>query len=101
MLLIKADFLVTSTKTAKLDFGLPYHEFKICWLEPSLPDPDTAPLNRGSLNRGSTVLSGRLLLRSLGTIDFCDVTETNPYDVTEINLAVNDRTQGERKGLGN
>ena len=44
MLEIKADFLVTSTKTAKLDFGLPYHEFKICSLEPSLPDPDTAPL---------------------------------------------------------
>ena len=44
MLLIKADFLVTSTKTAKLDFGLLYHEFKICLLESSLPDPDTAPL---------------------------------------------------------
>ena len=34
MLEIKADFLV-----------VPYHEFKICSLEPSLPDPDTAPLN--------------------------------------------------------
>ena len=39
--------------------------------------------------------SGRLLLRSLGTIGFRDVTETNhrvhPCDVTEIKLAVNDR----------
>ena len=35
---------MTSTKTAKLDFGLPYHEFKICSLEPSLPDLDIAPL---------------------------------------------------------
>ena len=40
MLLIKTDFLVTSTKTAKLDFGLPYHDIKICSLEPSLPDTD-------------------------------------------------------------
>ena len=45
MLLIKADFLVTSTKTAKLDFSL----FRICLLEPSLPDPDTAPLKQKSL----------------------------------------------------
>ena len=36
---------MTSTKTAKLDFRLPYHEFKICSLEPSLPDPVTAPLS--------------------------------------------------------
>ena len=38
-------------------------------------------------------VSGRLLLRSLGTIGF--------RDVTEINLAVNDRAHGERKKRSN
>ena len=37
--------------------------------------------------------SGRLLLRSLGTNGFCDVTES-PCDVTDISLAVNDRAHG-------
>ena len=55
MLLIKVDFLVTSTKTAKLDFGIPYHEFKICSQEPSLPDPDTAPLAHVNVDYGVLV----------------------------------------------
>ena len=44
-------------------------------------------------------VSGRLLLRSLGTIGFRDV--IHPCDVTEINLAVNDRAHGERKRSSN
>ena len=46
-------------------------------------------------------VSDRLLLRSLGTIGFRDVAETNPCDVTEINLAVNDRAHREKKRPGN
>ena len=53
----------------------------------------------------ASLVSGRLLLRSLGTIGFRDVTETNhgvhPCDVTEIDLGVDDRAHGERKWPSN
>ena len=49
----------------------------------------------------ASIVGGRLLLRSLGTIGFRDVTEMHPCDVTEINLGVNDRAHGEGKRPSN
>ena len=49
----------------------------------------------------ASLVSGRLLIGSLGMIGFRDVTKTNASDVIEINLAVNDRVHGERKGPSN
>ena len=66
----------------------------------------TGNIMYAQLPRPCTVIpvSGRLLLVSLGTIGFREVTETNgvhPYDVSEINLAFNDCSDGERKWPGN
>ena len=53
----------------------------------------------------ASLVSCGLLLRSLDTIGFRDVTETDgshgahPCDVTEINLEVNDRAHGDRENM--
>ena len=67
---------------------------------------DTPSLALSTCLSSSSTVSltfGRLLLRCLGTIGIRDVTETNgrdqihPYNVTKINLAVNDSAHGQRK----